>query len=634
VSESREVREIRDVREVLARIAAAPEEQWARRLAEAFPDDRALRSQGLLWLHADRERIADVDEPPSLGDGDLRYELAVRLDRGATASVWQARDRKLGRNLAIKVFHDRSETLAQVFAEARAASDVISDHVVRVLDVHDGGTHPYIVMELIEEHDPDRGELVLGGPASAHRPRSIDEAARWVMQVARGVHDAHLRNVFHRDLKPQNVLVTPISRRARIADFGLAVSEATGDFGHGNTALLTRGAAGPVSVRGTPEHMSPEQARGLPLALDPRAAEDRAILVGVDVWGLGALAYDLLAGRPPWQARPGEPEEPWEIAASGARPPPLARTAGGDAIPRRLRRIIERALAPEPAARYANAAQVAAELEAYLARRPTSFDRSRAVRAWLWCRRNPQLALTGLVVIVLTLLVGGALLTVQRLRADRADLDREVAAQEAEEKRLRQGIGDARRELDGTLGRLAAERERLAALQRELEHDRKIHAALLEAKEQALREANTATRQLVDQLDAATSDQRSAELGQKLYEQFWTNARAEAARATEERDRARKERDAARHEREELAHERDAVVAERAALRGQIRQLEEQLAVLKAGRAPAGSGAGSAAPPAAGAGSAGSAGSGAGSGGEARGAGAGTAAGSAVSRAP
>src|SRR5690606_18751243 len=193
------------------------------------------------------------------------------------------------------------------------------------LDVHDGGAHPYIVMELVEEHDPDRGELVLGGAAASRRPRSVDEVARWVMQAARGVHDAHLRNVFHRGLKPQNVLITPISRRARIADFGLAVSEATGDAGRG-TAILKRGAAGPASVRGTPEYMSPEQARGLPLTLDPRSAADRAILVGIDVWGLGALAYDLLSGRPPWRGRSGEGLEPWELAASGARPPPLERT--------------------------------------------------------------------------------------------------------------------------------------------------------------------------------------------------------------------------------------------------------------------------------------------------------------------
>ncbi|HWU85681.1 MAG TPA: protein kinase, partial [Kofleriaceae bacterium] len=505
-----------DVRATLARIAAAPEEQWAALLAEAFPDDRALRIQGLLWLRADREQIAGAEESPSLGEGDLRYELAVRLDRGATASVWQARDRKLGRNLAIKVFHDHSETLDQVFAEARAASDVISDHVVRVLDVYDGGAHPYIVMELVEEHDPDRGELVLGGPASSCRPRGTDEVARWVMQVARGVHDAHLRNVFHRDLKPQNVLVTPISRRARIADFGLAVSEAAGDLGRASAALLVRGAVGQLSVRGTPEYMSPEQARGLPLALDPRSAADRGILVGIDVWGLGALAYDLLSGGPPWHSRPGEALDPWELAASGARPAPLERTAEGEAIPRRLRRIVERALAAEPAARYANAAQVAAELEAYLARRPTSFDRSRAVRFGLWCRRNPQLALTGMVAIALTLFVAGAHQTVAGLRAERDGLDREVAAQGAEERRLRQSVGEARTELERTEARLAGERDALEALKRLLERDRKIHAALLEAKEQALREANTATRQLVEQLDAATSDQRTAELGQKL----------------------------------------------------------------------------------------------------------------------
>src|SRR5690606_36625431 len=203
---------------------------------------------------------------------------------------------RLGRNVAIKVVHERddSEALDQVLAEARAASDVYSEHVVRVLDVQYGDGQPHIVMELVSEYDPEKEEVVLGTTAAASRPRSIEDVARWVMHVARGVHEAHLRNVFHRDLKPKNVLITPNSRRARVADFGLAFSGASPDAAHPTVTLLKRGPSGPVSVRGTPEFMAPEQARGLPLTLDARNADDRVVLVAIDVWGLGAIAYDLL----------------------------------------------------------------------------------------------------------------------------------------------------------------------------------------------------------------------------------------------------------------------------------------------------------------------------------------------------
>ena len=241
------------LRSRLARIASRPPQEWERQVAREFPEDAALRLQALMWLHADRELEHDDGRPPSLGDeGDARYELTVRIDAGATASVWQALDRRLGRAVAVKVFHedDESEAMEQVLAEARAASDVISDHVVRVLDVQHGDRRPYIVMELVSEWDETRGELVPGATAAATRPRDVDEVARWVMQVARGVHDAHMRNVFHRDLKPRNVLVTPISRRARVADFGLAVCASTSDTVTPALTLLRRGPDGPVTVRG------------------------------------------------------------------------------------------------------------------------------------------------------------------------------------------------------------------------------------------------------------------------------------------------------------------------------------------------------------------------------------------------
>jgi len=596
------------VREILAEVAARPEGEWRRLLARRFPEQPLLVQQALLWLHAAGTH-GRRDARPSLGAvGDQRYELAIELDSGATASVWQAYDRKLGRNVAIKILHAPSETamLAQLIAEARAACDVISDHVVRILDVHGDTEHsgseagppgamtrgrpgleagppgamtrgrPYIVMELVGEHDPDRGELVLGTAAAACRPQSIAEVARWVMQVARGVHDAHSRNVFHRDLKPDNVLITPISRHARIADFGLAVSAANEGAGPTATSLVTRSTTGPLSVSGTPEYMAPEQARGLPLQLDPRVAADRAVLVGVDVWGLGALTYDLLGGRPPWACPPGD-REPWELAASGVRPPAPKRTSWGERIPARLRRIVEKAMSPDPADRYQTAGRVASELEAFLARRPTSFDRSGHVRLGLWCRRNPQPTLTGLVGVALILLTLWTRATVTRLRGERDALDREVDTQRGELELLTWSVRQSRDELAATERRLKQGAEDLARLKRSFGQERMSHQELLEKKENALREATAATRELVEQLEAQRA---AAERQLTAYEANLAAARQDAETAARDRDRLRGERDKARTEREALRQQLATAAVDRDDARRALAKLQQELAEL------------------------------------------------------
>lgn len=547
------------VRETLTRISMRPKREWETRLAQAFPTDAAMRMQALLWLHAEQEAPDREDSPPSLGDdADERYELSLRLDIGATASVWQAYDRKLGRNVAIKVFHEPndSEALDQVLAEARAASDVISDHVVRVLDVHSGEPHPYIVMEVVGEHDPDKGEVVLGAPASATRAEDIEEKVRWVMEVARGVHDAHLRNVFHRDLKPKNVLITPISRRARVADFGLAVSSANPDAKHPAITLTKGGPTGPLSVRGTPEYMAPEQARGLPLALDPRDAVDRSVLVAIDIWGLGAIAYELVSGKPPWIAR--SDLSAWEVAAlANEYPAPL-----DNSIPGRLRRVIGKAMATDASARYATAAQFANELEDFLALRPTTLDRSRLLRASLWMRRNPQLALAGIVSLALTVLAVGAYLTVSRLDEQRVSLTKQVAAQKAEDAQLRVNVDRNRRQFQETRDKLATERANLASLEQSIAEDRKAYQALIDAKEQALRDATQATRKLVEQLDAARRDKKLSDRSLAQLQQQVAETRQTLDKLTKEREKLRKERDTARSERDALQKERDAAVAD------------------------------------------------------------------------
>jgi serine/threonine protein kinase len=552
------------IREKLARISTRPPGEWPRHLQQEFPTDPVMRSQALLWLHADMNGPEVEGAPPSLGEvADQRYELSVRLDSGASASVWKAFDRRLGRHVAIKVFpqFDESDAVEQVLAEARAASDVISEHVVRVLDVQYGDSRPYIVMELVSEYDTEKDDVVLGASASATKPRSVEEIARWVMQVARGVHEAHLRNVFHRDLKPKNVLITPNSRRARVADFGLAVSGASPDASHPSITLLKRGPKEPVSIRGTPEYMAPEQARGLPLTLDARSVDDRSVLVAIDVWGLGAIAYELLTGRPPWLARTEDDLSAWEIAASSEEPPRL--TQGATRIPARLGRIVQKALATNPMHRYASAAAFANDLQDFLAKRPTTLDRSRAIRIALWCRRNPQLALSLLIGLALVALVVGTHASVATLRQERDALDREVAAQKVEHARINALRLARRAELEEMRITLAGERENLSNLGKSITEERASYQSLIEAKERSLRDANKATRQIASQLEAARAERKATEEARASLEKLVADIKSDADKAAKERDRLRREREASRVERDKAQKERDDAIVER-----------------------------------------------------------------------
>ena len=328
--------------------------------------------------------------------------------------------------------------------------------------------------------------------------------------------------------------------------------------------------------------MAPEQARGLPIDLDPLDNDERSILVGIDVWGLGALAYDLLAGRPPWLANRSADEEPWEVAASGAIPPPLERMRDGERIPAPLRRIVEKAMSQDPERRYSSAGQLASELEAFLARRPTSLDRAITLRAMLWSRRNPQLTITGVVALILATMTLVAYASVRHLRDQRLALTAEMTQQQSDEAALKTRNMQIRGELGKTESQLKTEGEELTLLESALADEKKVYGALLAAKEKALHDATTATRELVGELGSVRTDRRTAELGESMYRKFWEAARADADRAVKDRDQAQQDRDAARTERDGLKKERDGATTERDQARVERDQATRDVARLTA----------------------------------------------------
>lgn len=253
------------------------------------------------------------------------YELRGELGRGAMARVWRAWDPALEREVAIKepLFDERlpqtvlDEMARRFVAEGRAAARLSHSGIVTTYatDVFDG--RPALVMELVE--GSTLSSLLAAGPLSP------DEALSVLDQLLEAVGYAHAHGVVHRDIKPDNIFVTPAGQ-VKLADFGIARIE-----GAGATRLTAAG-----SVLGTPGYMSPEQATGKPV--DARS----------DLFSVGVVAYEMLTGEIPFAA--GSPDTTTLIYRIVHEPaPPLSLRAPG--VSRRVAEAIMAALEKDPSAR-------------------------------------------------------------------------------------------------------------------------------------------------------------------------------------------------------------------------------------------------------------------------------------------
>ncbi len=267
--------------------------------------------------------------------GSGRYKLESRIATGGMGEVWRATDQVLGREVALKVlkpeFSDDPTFRSRFETEARNAAALHHPNVASVFDFGElpaeagsdsGKARPYLVMELV------RGEP-LSALLRKGEPMSADIAANLVAQAADGLAAAHELGIVHRDVKPANLLVTR-DRTVKITDFGIARAADA-------VALTTTG-----QVIGTPQYLSPEQAEG------------KAATGASDIYSLGVVLYECLAGRRPFDA-----ESPIATALAHIReqPPPLP-----DDVPEAMRRTVETALAKDPADRFASVAEFAAAL--------------------------------------------------------------------------------------------------------------------------------------------------------------------------------------------------------------------------------------------------------------------------------
>jgi tetratricopeptide (TPR) repeat protein/tRNA A-37 threonylcarbamoyl transferase component Bud32 len=333
------------------------------------------------------------------------YEILGELGRGGMGVVYQARQVRLNRAVALKMIlagaHAGAEAAARFFTEAEAVAQLQHPNIVQIFHIDEHAGFPYFEMEFV------------GGGSLADRldgtPRPPREAA-WLTEIlARAMAEAHRRGIVHRDLKPGNILLTP-EGAPKVADFGLAklLNAESG---------LTR----TDSVLGSPSYMAPEQAGG----------KTKEVGLAADVYALGAILYELLTGRPPF--RGATALETLEQVKT-TEPVPPSRLVPG--LPRDAETIALKCLEKDPSRRYPTAEALADDLRRFLDGR-SILARPSPIweRVAKWARRRPGLATTlGGVAVAISVVFAGILYYnsllragVQTTRAAKADADRNAS---------------------------------------------------------------------------------------------------------------------------------------------------------------------------------------------------------------
>jgi len=366
--------------------------------------------------------------------GDFHYDLIEEIARGGMGVVYRATQHGSQRQVAVKMI--AAEQLAtrgvieRFRAEVEAVASLDHPHILPIYETGESDGRPFYSMKFA-----DRGSLREHVKDYSGRPR---EAARLIATLARAVHHAHQRGILHRDLKPGNILLDGMAGVPYVTDFGIAKW-----LGRDNRLTLA-----PTAL-GTPHYIAPEQAAGVSAELTTAA----------DVYSLGAILYELLAGRPPFAA-----DSALETLRLVTETPAPSLRSVDVAVPRDLEVICLKCVAKEPEARYSSAAALADDLERWLEGRTILARPSTAfARAWRWAKRNRALAaMSAALVAALIAVAAGSTIAAARLRISNS---RALAAErDATEKLHGSYLAQAR--ASRRTGRAGQRFESLAALEK------------------------------------------------------------------------------------------------------------------------------------------------------------------------
>jgi eukaryotic-like serine/threonine-protein kinase len=331
--------------------------------------------------------------PPRLFDL-AHFSVQEILGQGGMGVVYKATDHRLKRTVALKMIRGGGghEELRRFQGEAEAVARLHHPHIVQIFDVGEHLEQPYFALEFVDGGSLTR--LLQGDPQPAVF------AAQMVEILARAVHHAHGQGIIHRDLKPANILLQRVDMQSGasmpagvVVKDGVAYLPKVADFGLAKQVDPDSQASQTQAIVGTPSYMAPEQAGDF----------SRRIGAAADVYALGAILYEMITGRPPFRGA-----SVMETLDQVRKIDPVAPTRLQPQCPRDLETICLKCLKKDPAARFASAAELADDLERFLGHEPIhARPTSKLEHAWLWCRRNPRVAvLSGsLVVVVLAALV-------------------------------------------------------------------------------------------------------------------------------------------------------------------------------------------------------------------------------------
>jgi tRNA A-37 threonylcarbamoyl transferase component Bud32 len=330
--------------------------------------------------------LSQIANPKVRYFGD--YELIEEIARGGMGIVYKARQVTLNRLVALKMILSgqlASESEVQRFrTEAEAAAQLDHPNIVPIYEVGEHEGQHYFSMKFVE--GDNLAQTLAGKPMPAPR------AAKLLATIARAVHYAHQRGILHRDIKPTNILIDPRGE-PQLTDFGLARLVE-------KDSSLTQS----LAILGSANYMSPEQASG----------HARQLTTATDVYGLGAVLYETLTGRPPFQAETfvttlrqvveRDPVSPGKVIREGALKSQVANRRSQ--IDRDLETICLKCLNKDPLQRYGSAEALAVDLEHWLAREPiVARPISRTAKMWRWCRRKPALAVLAASTAILLLAI-------------------------------------------------------------------------------------------------------------------------------------------------------------------------------------------------------------------------------------